>query len=187
MPSGSVGIGTREPKGKLDVAGAIVAGNSDIYFSDTDHTHTGTGNTPGWAAIENASNFKALMLLGRQLGTPAKCDRHVEVWDYLRVNGTFINNSDVAVKRDIEPLDYGLDAVRRLRPVSFNWTTLANRHKSLGLIAQEVQQVIREVVHDNPIDERSRLGIAYSNLIPVLIKAIQELAERLDAATPRQA
>jgi len=181
MPSGCVGIGTLTPLGKLDVAGSIVAGNSDLYFTQTGHIHTGFGNTTGYAAIENASNYNALMLLGRNLGTPQACNRHVEVWDFLRVNGTFINASDASVKRDIEPLQYGLAEVRRLRPVSFNWKSIANPQKTIGLIAQEVQPVIGEVVYDNPVEEQSRLGIAYSNLIPVLINAIQELADQLDA------
>ncbi|MEH1792459.1 tail fiber domain-containing protein [Nostoc sp.] len=86
MPSlGNVGIGTIEPQGKLDVRGDIRAGNSDIYFTKTDHNHTGgIGNTKGFAAIENASNFDALMILGRA-GTPK--GRTVKLWDYLQVNG----------------------------------------------------------------------------------------------------
>lgn len=42
--SGSVGIGTTTPQGKLDVNGDIRAGNSDLYFTKTDHNHTGIGN-----------------------------------------------------------------------------------------------------------------------------------------------
>ena len=179
--TGRIGIGTDTPQSTLDVRGGIYAGNSDIYFTRTDHKHSGIGNATGWAAIENASDFNALMLLGRNQGTPTAANRHVEVWDYLRVNGTFINNSDVKVKRDIEPLAYGLDEICQLRPVSFNWKTIANPQKSIGLIAQEVQPVIKEVVFDNPANDASRLGIAYTNLIPVLINAVKELAERLKA------
>ena len=54
LNTGAVGIGTPAPQGKLDVRGAIRAGNSDIYFTRTDHNHTGIGNTAGFAAIENA-------------------------------------------------------------------------------------------------------------------------------------
>ena len=185
--TGRVGIGTDSPQATLDVRGAIYAGDSHLYFTKTDHNHTAWGNATGWAAIENTASHNALMLLGRNLGTPQACNRHVEVWDFLRVNGTFINSSDANAKRDIEPLAYGLDEIRRLRPVSFNWKSLVNVERTIGLIAQEVQPVIREVVFDNPANDASRLGIAYTNLIPVLINAVKELAARLEALEPRPA
>jgi hypothetical protein len=71
-------------KAALDVSGDIRAGNSDIYFTRTDHNHTGWGNAAGWAAIENAANYGALMILGRA-GTAR--GRYVRLWDYLQVNG----------------------------------------------------------------------------------------------------
>ncbi|HEY9605870.1 MAG TPA: hypothetical protein V6C85_29965 [Allocoleopsis sp.] len=83
--TGNVGIGTTEPQGKLDVRGAIHAGNSDIYFTKTDHNHTGIGNTIGFAAIENVASYGALMILGRS--TPPSGRRIVKLWDYLQVNG----------------------------------------------------------------------------------------------------
>jgi hypothetical protein len=82
---GKVGIGTTTPDAKLDVRGGIYAGNSDIYFTKTDHNHIGIGNTTGFAAIENAANFGALMILGRA-GTSK--GRYVRLWDYLQVNGS---------------------------------------------------------------------------------------------------
>jgi hypothetical protein len=68
----------------LHVSGDIRAGNSDIYFTKTDHNHTAIGNTAGYAAIENAANYGALMILGRA-GTAV--GRYVRLWDYLQVNG----------------------------------------------------------------------------------------------------
>jgi hypothetical protein len=84
-PGGNVGIGTTgPPAGKLDVRGDIRAGNSDIYFTEPNHNHTGIGNTAGFAAIENAVNYGALMILGRAGTTRG---RMVRLWDYLQVNG----------------------------------------------------------------------------------------------------
>lgn len=70
--------------GNIWTNGAVYCGGSDIYFTQTDHTHTGTGNTAGYAAIENAKNYDALMILGRA-GTDK--GRKVRLWDYLEVNG----------------------------------------------------------------------------------------------------
>jgi hypothetical protein len=82
--NGNVGIGTATPQGKLEVNGDIRAGNSDLYFTKTDHNHTGIGNAPGFAAIENAADLGALLILGRA-GTAN--GRYVRLWDYLQVNG----------------------------------------------------------------------------------------------------
>lgn len=97
LRNGNVGIGTYDPQGKLDVRGDIRAGNSDIYFTRADHNHTGIGNTAGWAAIENAANYGALMILGRT-GTPR--GRYVRLWDYLQVNGGMDVTGSVGVGTD---------------------------------------------------------------------------------------
>ncbi len=189
--TGRVGIGTDTPQATLDVAGSIYAGNSDQYFTRTDHNHSGIGNTVGWAAIENAANFNCLMVLGRSTGTPA--GRVVGVWDTLNVaatlnvGGRMVATSDRNAKRDIEPLALGLKELLRLQPVSFNWRALDNPKRSIGLIAQDVQAVIAELVHDTEIAGKSQLGIAYDGLIPVLINAVKELAERLQALEPKPA
>ncbi len=77
--------------GDLNVSGQINAGNSDLYFFRTDHDCTGKGNPPGFAAIENASNYDALMLLGRANAVhpirPNVRSRVVKLWDVLEVVG----------------------------------------------------------------------------------------------------
>ena len=70
--------------GRLWTRGAIYSGNSDLYFTKTDHKYTAIGNATGFAAIENAENYDALMILGRA-GTSK--GRYVRLWDYLQVNG----------------------------------------------------------------------------------------------------
>jgi Chaperone of endosialidase len=169
--------------GQVAVNGAIVAGNSDLYFTKTDHRHSGFGNTAGYAAIENAADYTSLMILGRS-GTPV--GRQVQLWDYLKVNGTFVNNSDERMKRDVTDLEYGLKEIMQLRPVSFNWKDIPNPHKSIGLIAQEVMPVIGEAVYQDESGGNGSLSIAYTSLIPALINAVKELAaevERLSART----
>ena len=88
MVGNSIGVNTAAPGGTLEVAGSILAGTSELYFTKTDHFHTGFGNTAGRAAIENSTDFDALMILGRA-GTTV--GRKVRLWDYLEVNG----NTDV--------------------------------------------------------------------------------------------
>jgi hypothetical protein len=77
--------------GNLNVTGPIYAGNSDLYFTRTDHRFTAFGETAGYAAIHNATDYDALMLLGRANGQhptkPGVKQRIVKLWDFLDVNG----------------------------------------------------------------------------------------------------
>ena len=155
-------------------AGTVLVGNSDIYFTNTEHNHTGNANVAGHAAIENAKDHDSLMILGRA-GTSV--GRKVRLWDYLKVEGTLANLSDATTKQDIASLEYGLTEVKKLRPIAFNWIDRPNPHKSLGLVGQEVQEVIKEVVYEDD----GQLSISYLNLIPVLINAIKDLDRKIDA------
>jgi hypothetical protein len=96
--------------------------------------------------------------------------------------------SDNRLKKDITPLAYGLDDLRKLLPVSFNWKDYPNPQKTLGLIAQDVEKVISEVVYNEDYaSEDSYLSIAYINLIPVLINALKELDLQVQRLTAQQA
>ena len=84
-----------------------------------------------------------------------------------------VMTSDERKKKDIEDVGYGLEDVMKLRPVKYNWKGRNNEKKTIGLLAQEVNGVIKEVVNVGK-DEKKSMGVNYPNLIPVLIKAIQE-------------
>jgi trimeric autotransporter adhesin len=88
------------------------------------------------------------------------------------VNGT-IQTSDQRLKTNISDIGYGLETILKLRPVSFTWKDDSQNTLRLGLIAQDVQKVINEVV-DKGSDPNQTLGINYSEITPVLIKGIQE-------------
>ena len=96
-----------------------------------------------------------------------------------------INTSDRREKKDIYNTDLGLDFINKLRPVSYRWNTGVDNDVHYGLIAQEAEQAIAEVgktektsivTHDEATD---RYGVRYSELISPLIKAVQELYNRL--------
>jgi hypothetical protein len=97
--------------GRLWTKGAIYAGNSDLYFTKTDHVHTGIGNSKGYAAIENAKNYDALMILGRA-GTSK--GRYVRLWDYLQVNGHMDITGNVGIGTT-NPQDNKLDVNGTIR------------------------------------------------------------------------
>ena len=87
--------------------------------------------------------------------------------------GSLSQNSDRRLKKDIEALPYGLKEILQLEPKQYFWKNQEQNKKSLGLIAQDLQPIINEIVNTQD-DEAKTLGISYIELIPVLIKAIQE-------------
>ncbi len=94
--------------------------------------------------------------------------------------GSLTQNSDIRLKTNIEDLLYGLKEVLQLQPKAYNWKDNEQNKKSLGLIAQDVQQIISEIVNQQD-DAAKTLGISYTELIPVLIKAIQEQQEIIES------
>ena len=92
--SGPVTLGKDDGSVDVVIKGAVRAAHSDLYFTKTDHIHTGIGNTQGFAAIENsAGTFNALMILGRQTTS----GRIVKLWDQLEVNGNFMTTGNGAI------------------------------------------------------------------------------------------
>jgi len=106
-------------------------------------------------------------------------------------NGTNIYNaSDVRLKKNISTTTYGLDTITLLNPVKFNWIDgfepTEDDKDMLGFVAQEVQTVIPEAIEgfggnsitigDTIIDNPLRVNEKF--IIPVLVKAIQELSDK---------
>ena len=93
--------------------------------------------------------------------------------------GVYTAVSDRRLKKNITPLRYGLKEVLALNPVMYNMKTEDDtKKKHIGLIAQEVKTIIDEAVED--IDEtKQSYGLSATELVPVLIKAIQELNARI--------
>ena len=100
--------------------------------------------------------------------------RWTAVW---AANGV-IQTSDARLKTDIEPLQYGLKEILQLRPVSFKWKNEKNGTRKLGLLAQEAQPVIPEVIAND--GQNGVLGMNYAELVPVLINAIKEQQQQID-------
>jgi hypothetical protein len=91
------------------------------------------------------------------------------------VNGV-IQTSDGRMKENVTPLPYGLTDLAQLEPVAFRWAGGKSDDTHLGLIAQDVREVLPELVHSS---DAGTLGLNYSELVPVLINAVKELQGEL--------
>jgi polyhydroxyalkanoate synthesis regulator phasin len=112
--------------------------------------------------LEIAGSFSPMVTTSKNLGTNSVR------WDTLycvNVN----QSSDRRLKENINQLDYGLESVLQLKPVSYTWKERPEKGEQIGLVAQDVKEIIEEVVSHG-----ETMGIQYTGLIPVLIKAIQD-------------
>ena len=91
-------------------------------------------------------------------------------------NDDVVAFSDERLKSDIKTIDNALDKVSQMRGVSF----VKNGHKSIGVIAQEVQKVFPEIVSTEKKDGEEYLGVAYGNIVGVLIEAIKDLKDQVN-------
>jgi hypothetical protein len=101
-------------------------------------------------------------------------------------NTTISAISDARLKENVQDIDVGLGAILALKPRKFDWK--AGKGKDIkgdrGFIAQEFEQVFPQLV-DEWKDPAPEGEVAYKSvrqdLIPVLVKAIQELTARVEA------
>lgn len=92
------------------------------------------------------------------------------------LNATIFNSlSDVTYKTDIEKIDNGLDVLKMLEGVSFKWKD--NGNKSYGVVAQEIEKILPDVVSESKDGVKS---VNYMAIIGFLIEAIKELNSKIE-------
>ncbi|MEL6852536.1 MAG: tail fiber domain-containing protein, partial [Bacteroidota bacterium] len=101
-------------------------------------------------------------------------------WSTIYAANGVIQTSDVRLKEDIRPLTAGLEKVMEMQAVQYRWKDQPESPEKIGFIAQDLQQVVPEVVH-TPENVEDHLGVNYAELVPVLVKAIQEQQARIEA------
>ena len=94
----------------------------------------------------------------------------------VEVQGTFTESSSIRFKENIKPLEPALGKVEQLNPVTYNKIGVVE--EEIGLIAEEVAELFPEVVTYN--EEGQPQGIQYQRLSVILLKAVQELTERVN-------
>ena len=87
----------------------------------------------------------------------------------------FYYSSDRNLKTNIQPISNALDKVQQLQGVTFDWKE--DGSSSVGLIAQDVEEVFPELVHT---DEEGVKSVEYANLVAVLIEAVKEQQKEID-------
>jgi hypothetical protein len=198
--SGNVGIGRSTPSYALDVNGSLnVGGNSKVLimadanvgdarlnvrdfsnrFIDFYHGATTVGSITGFSGTMEGLNFNnGRMVLDSRgnigIGTTSPVYSLQVVGD-VYASGDVISFSDERLKTNIETIENAVDKIEQLRGVYY--THVPTQKRSIGLIAQETQSIIPEVVTDKGKD--NYMGLAYGNIVGMLVEGIKELSESI--------
>jgi hypothetical protein len=102
------------------------------------------------------------------------------------VNTTVQSASDIRFKENIRDLETGLSEILSLKPRRFDWKEGKGMDikNAIGFVAQEVEEILPDLVKDDWInsstDSTSYKSLGMTNMIPTLVKAIQELKAEFD-------
>ena len=136
------------------------ASGSNVFYGDS------SGNT-----YASASHRAPIFYDSNNTGYYADLNNTTYCY-YLQSATSVRADSDRRIKDNIEKIENALDKVTRLQGVSFTRKDLEDKKKKyIGLIAQDVLEVIPEVVSGS---EESRYSVGYSELVAVLIEAVKE-------------
>ena len=91
------------------------------------------------------------------------------------VKGEFFNYSDIRLKTNIRTIRNAVYKTKRLRGVEYRRNDTKSDKKHIGLIAQEVKNVLPEVVNEG---EGGYMSVNYSNIVALLIESVKELANK---------
>jgi hypothetical protein len=148
----------------IDTSGNLLVG-ATASANSTYSVATFRGSTKGIAIQDSSTgNYRAIY---PQAGALFFYNGTNE--GYLSSAGAWINASDAKLKNSIVDIKYGLTALMNTQPRSYKMNDLDGDY--VGFVAQELQEVIPEVVSGDP---EKQLGVDYGSLVAVAFKAIQE-------------
>ena len=169
-------------------SGSMFCKGEAAFYRKVDFSSTGSINFYGSNNFYSDVNMNNRDIYGD--GGNPKGGRNAVVW-WNQVGSGSVKYwgdkaSDRRLKENIVPATINaMDIINKLDMVKFDFIE-NHKHEEVGLIAQEVEKIIPQAISRNPENEDDFLHIDYTAFVPYLIKAIQELnqkVERLEKTT----
>jgi len=173
--SGQVGIGTTLPDAKLSIAAA--GANGLQLEPDTGSTNNSArlfwkASSGAWAIMNNSQNFS--IRSGAVVGSTSGTEK-IRLTGYSATSWT--SGSDETMKENIIPVGNVLDKIQNYRCVEYNFIDDETADKKIGFIAQDWQEDFPQIIEQM---ENEKIGMKYTETIPILLKAIQELKAEIE-------
>ena len=164
--------------GNLTVSGTFTDGGSGTQTVARQSISGGTGITynNSTGVIDCDINTPAEVGLSSLSSNGNSLSGNFNVSGAVIAQGNVTAFSDERLKENVETIEGALDKVSQMRGVTFNYKSeLNDGQRGTGVIAQEMQQVMPEV-----IEEGEYLSVAYGNIVGVLIESIKELKTQIE-------
>ena len=171
----------------LDVG--IAGGTRCMSWHENGNVNIGTSTNYGHklGIHGNAGSDGSIMHL-RDVGNHGSGRDYIEFWnsatalagriEHTSSTGvTYVTSSDYRMKENIRSLENGIDRVKQLNPVKFDW--IESKESCEGFIAHEVDEIFTEAVAGQKDGEKMQ-GVDYGRITPLLVKAIQEQQTQIE-------
>jgi hypothetical protein len=205
--SGNVGIGTNSPADLLHIADTVSSNALVTMRAQNSNGYAEFGTQSNYARILQGGTLLYAGTSSQHFhyigGSTAMTlnGNGLKVEDALGVGvaasttdgrGDFSNDvvafstSDKRLKENIKPLDSALEKVLKISGVSFDWKELTEEEKKtihgneghdVGVIAQEIEEVLPEVVTER---DSGYKAVKYEKIVPLLIEAIKEQQQQIN-------
>lgn len=154
-------------------------GNLSIYgdTSDGSFQMQTTNSSGSGAQLVRLNKLGGAVTIG-----PGGAVLALQVAGNLQYSGTISNASDARIKENIQPLENGVDTLLKLKPCTFDRIDSGTKD-NIGFIAQEVEEVLPQLVNKGThpdLDIEDFRSLDSVSIIPILVKAIQELKAEID-------
>jgi hypothetical protein len=164
--AGGANVTQIDSNGNISTNGSITVGSglnsSDIFMNDGDE---------GTRRIHCNSNRIGFLTQSANWG--AYCDDDGN-WTAV---GDITAYSDARVKENVKTVENALDKTLKMRGVTFTRNDIEDKSTKIGVIAQEVMEVLPEVVKKA---DDGMYNVSYGNIVGVLIEAIKEQQKQID-------
>jgi hypothetical protein len=163
---------------RIESSGNLYVGTTTSLGSDDGRLSVRCGSTitPIRAYRQTTVTGAALQIWQSDVG-----GTNVEKY-FVLANGT-ATASDARLKENIDYAPNYLNKICEIKVRNYTWVNQESDEKDLGVIAQEVEEVLPEVIWENPNADETQTSykaVRYDKFVPMLIKSIQELKAELD-------